>query len=184
MSTKLQVNIIAALDLNRGIGFDGQMPWHIKEELRHFKTVTTFSQPGQLNAMIMGRKTWESLPEKVRPLPDRFNIVISRQAYPLPEGVHLAHSFEEALSVLSQETKAQPIDQIFVMGGGQLYQETIYHPAITALYITQIKQVYPCDTWFPDYQDRFRLESESENFEENGVRYAYQIWQPLIAPAL
>lgn len=175
MSTKIQINIIVALDLNRGIGFDGQMPWHIKEELRHFKTVTTFCQPGQQNAMIMGRKTWESLPEKVRPLPGRVNVVISRQTYSLPEGVYLAHSFDEALNLLQKNSP--PIDQIFVMGGGQLYQEVIKHPAITTLYITQIKKAYPCDTWFPAYQDTFRLESESENFEEDGVRYAYQVWQ-------
>src|SRR5262249_730757 len=96
-------SIVVAFDSSYGIGKNGQLPWKLPADLKRFKEVTsTHKDPTKLNAVIMGRKTWESLPASFRPLPGRVNMVLSKQAeLSLPAGVLLAPSLENALDQLS-----------------------------------------------------------------------------------
>lgn len=166
--------IIAALDVQRGIGRNNDLAWHLSADLKHFKEVTNGG------IVIMGRKTWESLPEAFRPLKNRSNIVISRSDLDLPEGVFLAHSLDEALKLaeshgLQPDAGVKPgasvrpdggVKQAFVIGGATLYAEAILHPACTELYLTHVEGSFDCDVFFPEYDRLFALSArEPEKVE-------------------
>ncbi|MGS0680956.1 type 3 dihydrofolate reductase [Shewanella sp. 125m-7] len=137
----MKIAMIAAMANNRVIGKDNQMPWHLPEDLRHFKAMT-LGKP-----VVMGRKTYESIG---RPLPGRHNIVISRQADLFIEGVTTVTSFEEA------KLAAAECDELVVMGGGQLYEMLL--PQADILYLTQIALTVDGDTYFPEWDDGSWLE--------------------------
>jgi dihydrofolate reductase len=131
------VSIIAAVARNNCIGIDGELPWHIPEDMAHFRTVT------KGKSVIMGRKTWESLPEQFRPLPGRTNIIISRQTdYKVPEGVLIFSDIKEAIESQSSA------EEIIIIGGAQIY--TMAMPYADRLYITHIDRTVEGDTFFPD----------------------------------
>ncbi len=129
-----RVTLIAALGRNRVIGKDGTMPWHLPEDLKHFKALT-MGHP-----MIMGRKTFDSIG---RPLPGRRSIVITRdRAWRVP-GVEVAHSFDEALDL------AGPADRVFVIGGGEVYAVSL--PFADRHELTEVDAEPEGDTWFPEW---------------------------------
>ncbi len=143
------LSLIAAISKNNCIGKDNQVPWHIPEDLKHFKEVTTGK------AVLMGRKTWESIPEKFRPLPKRKNIVITRQKdYPVPAGVELYQEIEAALT-------AHPNEEIMVIGGAEIYRQTIARA--DRLYITEVNQVADGDAFFPEIDTSVWKEVGREN---------------------
>ena len=136
MSQKPEIVIIAAVAKNRVIGKDNRLLWNIPEDMAHFKALTT----GQ--TVIMGRKTWDSLPERFRPLPNRRNIVISRQAdYPAP-GAEVATSLEIALNL------ASTAERVFIIGGEQIYRQAM--PIADRLEITEVDLEPEGDAWFPE----------------------------------
>jgi dihydrofolate reductase len=141
-------DIVVAHDLNRGIGKNNTLPWHCAPDMAYFKLLTTHCAPGTSNAVIMGRNTWESLPSRFKPLPNRTNIVVSKKLNSL-DTASVAPTFEEALQM------ASPSAHIFVIGGQQLYATAINHPECRTLYITKIFNRFECDTTFPDYQSLF-----------------------------
>jgi len=163
-------SIISALDTNRGIGKAGGLPWRLKGDMAHFKQVTTNASPGLKNAVIMGRTTWESLPMAFKPLPDRINVVLSRSPLDLGQtSVLVATSLENALVTLQD----QPVDNVFVIGGGQVYAQAISYPQCTKLYLTEIEGDFGCDTFFPEIPADFKRVSESAPVNENGIVYRF-----------
>src|SRR3989339_2096000 len=164
-------SIIVAIDQNRGIGINNDMPWKIKKDFKFFTDTTTGNNPDKKNAVIMGRKTWESIPKHHRPLSNRLNIVLSRQKnLNLPEGVLYFSSFDRALAELD---KRDDIGEVFNIGGGRLFSETIKHPDCKKIYITKVLATYPCDTFFPAIPPEFKKTSESEVNEENGIKFKF-----------
>lgn len=151
--------IIAAMDENRGIGKDNKLPWHLSADLKHFAAVT------KGGTVIMGRKTWESLPEAYRPLKERLNVVVSRGELELPEGVKLAHSLDEALEAAEGKT--------FVIGGATLYAEAIQHPACRELILTEVEGSVDCDAFFPEIPAGFLMKEMSEEVEEKGFTFRF-----------
>ncbi len=141
--------LIVAMDQKRGIGKNGTLPWKLADDLKHFRDLTTTTQnPTSQNVVIMGRKTWESIPVKFRPLPKRLNIVLSKNpASSFPSGVQLFSSLDAALSSLQNSNSN--IEKIFVIGGAQVFQAAISHPDCQAIELTQILQSFDCDTFFP-----------------------------------
>ncbi|MFT5789276.1 MAG: dihydrofolate reductase [Shewanella sp.] len=137
----MKIAMIAAMANNRVIGKDNKMPWHLPEDLRHFKAIT-LGKP-----VVMGRKTYESIG---RPLPGRHNIVISRQADLVIEGVTTVTSFEDA------KLAAGDCEELMIMGGGQLYQNLLCQSDI--LYLTEISLNVEGDTYFPHWDDGSWLE--------------------------
>lgn len=166
-------DIVVAADLNRCIGKNGTLPWRLPGDMRNFRELTTKSiKPGIQNAVIMGRKTWESLPPKMRPLPERLNVVLTRQGdYDLPEGVIKAASLGAALEFLS----TIDINRIFVLGGGEVYAEALLHTDCDAIYLTEVHGSFECDTYFPEFKNEFQEESTSELMEENGIKYCFKV---------
>lgn len=142
---------VVAHDKHFGIGKHGHLPWHLPKDLAYFKTLTTTTSSGIPNVVIMGRKTWESIPERFRPLPQRFNIVLSSKNILLPSSVGLAHSLNEALK-LGASTNAE---RLFVIGGGQVFKESFSHPHCRGVYVTDIDASLDCDTFLASYSQRF-----------------------------
>lgn len=131
-----EIIIIAAVAKNRVIGQNNQLIWNIPEDMAHFKALTN----GQ--TVIMGRKTWESLPPRFRPLPGRRNIVISRQADYQAGGAELADTLEQALTLASTATSA------YIIGGEQIYRQAM--DLADTLEITEVDLEPEGDAWFPE----------------------------------
>ena len=168
------LTLIVAATSNMGIGRAGTLPWlSIKSEMAYFARTTKrvslpfeASSPRTINAVIMGRKTYESIPPKFRPLKARLNIVVTRQspaealgseraandAQQVEEGPLVVPSLDSALQALS-ERQSSPnspkISRIFVIGGAQIYAEALQHPSVKRIMLTRINKEYECDTLFP-----------------------------------
>jgi dihydrofolate reductase len=171
----MSFSIIAAADEKNGIGKDNSIPWHLPGDFKHFaKTTKTTKDPAKQNAVIMGRHTWDSLPDKYKPLPDRINVVLSSQNEALPDGVLQYKSFDQALNDLE---KNESVEKIFNIGGAKLYESTINHAKCDKIYLTRIDQNFDCDTFFPAIPSDFKLINESEIQEENNIKYKFLIYK-------
>ncbi len=148
------VNVIVAIAQNGVIGGDNTLLWHISEDLKNFKRITTG------HPVIMGRKTYESLG---RPLPNRTNVIITRQDIEI-EGCMVVHSLREALSLFTAE------EQVFVIGGGEIYAQAM--EIAHRLYITRVHRDYEGDVYFPPYDETLWQQTSSEHFER-GAKFDY-----------
>lgn len=158
----VKLAMIAAVGPNLELGRNGDLVWHISADLKRFKQLTTG------HPVIMGRKTWESLPK--RPLPGRRNIVLSHNARDL-DGAIVVSSVEDALKACDGE--AFP----FVMGGAEIYRTML--PVADALYITKIDADpgEDVDLWFPEYEREWHLaEATDWLLDPKGVKYRFEIW--------
>lgn len=171
------IYLIAAVDKNLGIGKNGTMPWHLSDELKHFRNITTtVYTAGKQNAVIMGRTTWESLPENYRPLKDRLNIVIT--SGPKITGTDsTTSSLEEAITQCNQDPK---IENIFIIGGASIYEQAINHPAISGIYLTEVDGNFDCDKFFPAIPPKFDLTEVLGEKEEGDTRYRYLLLKPSV----
>ncbi|MCA9804646.1 MAG: dihydrofolate reductase [Cyanobacteria bacterium HKST-UBA02] len=169
-------DLVVATDLNSGIGKNQAIPWRLKGDLKYFKDLTSHTEEeGKKNACIMGRATWESIPAQFRPLPDRYNLVLtSNPDYPLPEGVFRAASLDEALDFLGQG----PVDRVFIIGGSRVYQEAFSHDRMGLIYLTEVRARFECDRFFPEFKDFFTLISCSELQSEGGIEYCFKVYRP------
>lgn len=156
------ISLIAALGANRAIGKDNDLIWRLPGDLPRFKALT-LGHP-----VIMGRRTWESLPEKFRPLPGRTNIVITRDAAYNAPGAIRAQSFPEALSLARE---AEGANEIFAIGGQQVYECAL--PFASRLYLTLVDDAQEGDAYFPSYEEQFAREIERVELEHEGLRYAH-----------
>ena len=158
------ISLIAAVAQNRALGKDGQLLWHLPEDMRYFRE-TTRGKP-----VIMGRKTWESLPDVFRPLPGRRNIVISRNpAYDAP-GATLAGSLEEAVRL------AQDDAEVFVIGGAEIYRQAL--PLAQRLYLTEVARDFDADAFFPEFSASDWTEiSRSEVKNGAGLDFTFAVYQ-------
>lgn len=134
MSTATTLSLLVAHDLGRVIGLDGDLPWRLPNDLKQFK------QRSLGKTVLMGRRTWESLPR--RPLPGRDNWVLSRAPGYVAEGARCFPSLEQALA-------AHPGGELLVIGGGELYRQAL--PRAQRIYLTLVQTRVDGDTWFPDY---------------------------------
>jgi len=172
-----EINIIVAICNKNGIGRNNKIPWLIKDDLKHFKLITTNNIKNN-NIVIMGRNTWESLPSKFRPLSDRYNFVISSKKKFLDSDnvEHISSSFLNALEYIKLENIKFANSKIFIIGGQMLYNDILnnYHSYITNIFITEIYSNYTCDTFFPDLNsDYFKLNKISDFKYENNNYYRY-----------
>lgn len=171
-------DVVVAADAKLGIGKGGTLPWKLPGDMAYFKRVTsTTSDPAKRNAVVMGRKTWDSIPAKFRPLPNRLNIVISRQspeALGLPDSVLHAGDLSEALS----KADADSIETVFVIGGGEIFAAAMRHAACRLLYLTDIQADFDCDTFLPDFQQDFVPAPGTEKVREtdNGIEYEFKVF--------
>jgi len=156
------ISLIVVHDLNRIIGQDNKMPWHIPNELAYFKEKTMGK------AIVMGRSTFESIG---RPLPGRLNIVITRNTSYDAEGVTVVHSIEEAIDVANRHH-----EEVMIIGGEQIFNEVL--PYADLLYITLIEHEFEGDTFFPSYEQDWEVISTSEQHStDSGLKYTYMLYK-------
>ena len=180
--TQKPFSIIVAHDLNLGIGAQNTLPWKLSADMSHFKKVTTETKdPNKQNVVIMGRNTYESLPEKFRPLPNRYNIVLSRnKELNLPETLSKQNSLNDALEWASQGPLAESFESVFVIGGAMVYTEAITHPKCERLIITKIHQLYDCDAFFPHYTIPYKETWKSGFLSESSIGYSFSQFERCI----
>ncbi len=156
------------------IGIGNKLPWHLPGELKHFRDLTTKTKdPHKNNIVIMGRKTWESLPEKFRPLPNRINAVLSANPYfPLPSGCILADGFGSLFKLLEQPQWKSRFESVFVIGGAGVYSQAMTLPNCEKLFITHVCQTFPCDAFFPSFAD-FKKTAETSRQNEGEIEYFF-----------
>jgi dihydrofolate reductase len=143
---------VVAMDEGRVIGFENGLPWRLPEDMAHFKALTSGG------IVLMGRKTWESLPLKFRPLPNRVNIVVSRtpDQLQLPAGVLSAGAPDEALELARGQAGSG--QRIWVIGGAAVYRA--FMPLLEEIHLTLVRGVHQGDATFPPFEADFRLVSE------------------------
>ena len=135
----MRISLIVAMSENRVIGLDGEMPWHLSEDLKYFKRATMGAP------IIMGRKTFDSIG---RVLPGRANIIITHNINYTADGVDIAHDLESAIKKASYEAANQGKDEIFVIGGAQIYALALAQA--DRLYLTEVHQTFAGDAYFPE----------------------------------
>ena len=155
----MQINLIYARAANGVIGKDNAMPWHLPEDMAHFKQLTSGCP------VIMGRKTWDSLPAKFRPLPGRHNIVISRQAGYAAEGASTAASLTQALRLCEADS------QVWVIGGAQIY--ALAEPLAHRIEVTEIAHDFDGDAFAPVLGLQWQEAARQAHVSTNGLRFSF-----------
>jgi dihydrofolate reductase/thymidylate synthase len=161
-------DVVVAADQDWGIGKDNALPWpKLRGDLRHFKRITSTASEGRKNAIVMGRKTWESKEVGCAPLPNRVNVVVSRSELTVPANVVVAHTLDEALAV-------PDVENVFIVGGAGLLLAAVEHPALRYVYLTRIETRFECDITMPDLDARGFVKDVwdgEQKAEEHEVRY-------------
>eukprot|EP00440_Ansanella_granifera_P032973 gb/GFBE01035768.1/.p1 GENE.gb/GFBE01035768.1/~~gb/GFBE01035768.1/.p1 ORF type:complete len:517 (+),score=145.43 gb/GFBE01035768.1/:1-1551(+) len=178
----LPINVIVAMTPKGGIGKDGALPWKIPGDMAHFKRVTMASAAGAgQSAVIMGRKTWESIPERFRPLPGRLNVVLTSAAAadgfksPYPQGVLVASSLGAAVEMLGARSD---VGEVFVIGGQAAYKEAVNMPNCIRLYVTRIAKEFDCDAFFPAVDEaQFKAVHVSATCSHEGLPYDFVVYE-------
>lgn len=139
----MKVQLIVAMDNERGIGKNNDLMWHLPADMKFFKETTV----GHI--VVMGRKNFDSIPERFRPLVDRENVVLTRNTDYSAENCQVFHSLEACLKAYENES-----DRIvFIIGGGQIYQQALALNCVDELFITHVDHVYGADTFFPEIDE-------------------------------
>jgi dihydrofolate reductase len=154
-----RLHLIFARAANGVIGRDGRLPWHLPEDLAHFKR-TTLGCP-----VIMGRKTWDSLPVKFRPLPGRTNIVITRDPSWQVEGTLRVPSIEQALALCASES------DVWVIGGAQIYAQTL--PMAHSVVVTEIDRDFDGDAYAPELGPEWKETAREAHVAASGLPFAF-----------
>lgn len=155
------LSVIAAMAKNRVIGIDNTLPWHLPDDLRHFKALTMGHH------IVMGRKTYESIG---KPLPGRVTVIVTRDADYRAEGCVIAHSLDDAIAACGDDT------EIFFVGGAQLYAQVL--PRAQRLYLTEIQAEYAGDACFPAIESSRWVETAREHrVAADGLAYDFVTYQ-------
>ncbi|XP_013191432.1 dihydrofolate reductase [Amyelois transitella] len=184
--SKTKLNLIAAACENLGIGINGDLPWRLKKEMAYFSSMTSkVRDPAKKNAVVMGRRTWDCIPSKFLPLPNRVNIVLTRHVddvkSKVPEGVIVVSGLDEAISHIEGR---EDIESTWVIGGSSIYKAALEHKNCGKIYLTEIQKNFECDTFFPKFDKKqFVLVTEDgvpeEQQVEGDISYYFRIYKKL-----
>jgi len=157
-------SIIVAIASNGAIGKDNRLLFHLPEDLKYFKKITSG------HSVIMGKNTWDSLP--IKPLPGRTNIVLNREMNLVCDKCTVIPSVEK----VTEFCKDLNDPECFIIGGGEVYRTFL--PLSQRLYITRVEKAFDADTFFPEIKkDEWELSSSTENYsEKEGFKYYYEVW--------
>ena len=166
--------LILAVDEQNWLGKNNTLAWKLSWDITYFKEITTTTlSSSKKNAVLMWRRTWESIPEKYKPLPHRKNYILTRDtSFQWWDGVF--QSLEQALEILAQD---DCIETIYIIGGSQIYNEVIKKDLADTIYLTQVLWVFWCDVFFLWIPANYRLESISEKQQESGIPYQFLVYK-------
>lgn len=205
-SIKLSL-VVAMSNTSGGIGINGQIPWRLPKDMKHFAKVTSFTKnQNKMNAVIMGRLTWQSIPKQFRPLPNRLNVIISSVLQDVNDcgakdgadlsKVLICKSFEDAFNVINRDF-SDKIENIYAIGGAQIYKKSLEFPAsfLDKIYLTQVYTDAKCDVFMQprNFLDSFRkvqdVGDDKENYnvefnvmqkdEKSGLEYCFEVYQKI-----
>ena len=165
------INIIVAHGRRKGIGIGNKLPWLLKKDIVNFKNLTIGDGN---NSVIMGRRTWDSLPKSARPLPNRYNIVVSKsiklevEMYP---NCKVVSSITEALDY----SKKKKFDKTWAIGGAGIYDGVLEHGNINEIHVTNVDSSLSCDTFFPDITKDYDIIQATPWMTENNLDYRFEI---------
>lgn len=159
----MNISLIWAMAENRVIGRDNKLPWHLPNDLKYFKRLTTGK------AVIMGRKTYDSIG---KPLPNRTNIVITRDTAFSAEGIKVVHSLADAIEMAEAECLINGNDEVIIMGGAEIYKQAL--PQADRLYVTLVHAEVEGDAYFPEVDfSQFELKSRDDYQADGPNPYDY-----------
>ena len=159
----MKISLIVAVAENGVIGKDNDLIWHLPKDMQFFKKITIGHH------VIMGRKNFESIPHKYRPLPNRTNIIITRQSEYKAEECIVVNSVETALEIAKNNGDIEP----FIIGGGQIYRIAIEKNLVDKIYLTKIHHSFKGDTFFPELSSDWRETNKTENKADDKHKYNY-----------
>lgn len=155
----MNINMIFARSANGVIGNNNALPWHLPEDLAHFKKLTLGCP------VIMGRKTWESLPPRFRPLPGRTNVVVTRQADWHATGAQSAGSLTDALAI------CKAASDVWIIGGAQIYAQT--EPFASRIEVTQIDKYFEGDALAPTLSSQWQQSFKEDHMSSTGLKFSF-----------
>lgn len=161
------VKLIVAIAANRAIGKNNDLIWHLPADMRFF-TQTTLN-----HIVVMGRKNWNSIPDKYRPLKDRLNVVVSRDTSFEDDGCVVYHSIEDAIEAYRHDER-----DTYIIGGGQIYKYVLEHDLVDQMLITKIDQSFDADTFFPEFDESlWQKECIMEHPVDEKNAYSFNVWK-------
>ena len=174
-------SIILAVDEKNWVGKDNDLAWKISADLKYFKKITASTKNfSNTNAVVMWRKTWESIPQKYRPLPYRINCILSRtitQESKDSQEDDLVLYFNSVESCLEELETKTDLEQIFIIGWANIYNQLLDHPRLENIYLTQVYWDYNCDVFFDGVPDNFVVSERLGKKVEDGVEFEWQVYK-------
>lgn len=167
----MKVALIVAMDEERGIGRNNDLMWNLPDDMKFFKSTTA----GHI--VVMGRKNYESIPEKYRPLPNRENVVLSRNDHFQAEDCLVFHRLEDCFSHYSEETERT----VFIIGGGEIYRLALDSGKVKEMYITRVHDRFQADTFFPEFnlqewkEEMIQTHPQDDRHQSGFTIYKYSI---------
>jgi len=155
----MKLHLIFACSANGVIGKTGTMPWHLPEDLAHFKR-TTLGCP-----VVMGRKTWDSLPPRFRPLPGRLNVVVTRQRDWQDTGAKVAHTLPDAMALCGDAA------DVWIIGGAEIYTQAL--PLATSAVVTEIEASFDGDAFAPQFGPQWKETARERHVSSTGLKFSF-----------
>jgi dihydrofolate reductase len=140
----MKVSLIVAMDSNRGIGKNNDLMWHLPADMNFFKETT------KNQIVVMGRKNYDSIPEKYRPLPNRLNVILTRNKDFKADNCLVFNTFDDCLTHFEQENERK----VFIIGGGEIYKMALDSNFLNEMFITYVDGVFDADTFFPEFDEQ------------------------------
>ncbi|OXU22061.1 hypothetical protein TSAR_006626 [Trichomalopsis sarcophagae] len=179
---QVKLKLIAAACENMGIGVNGDLPWRLRKEMDFFtKMTSTTKDENKKNVVLMGRRTWESIPKKFKPLSNRINMVLTSQPLDLGEDAIVCKNLPEAIEKISQSPLKDKVEQVWVIGGSLVYKASMESPNFYRLYLTRVKKDFECDAFFPEIPNDYILVKDPEVpegiQEEKDIKFEYEVYE-------
>ena len=179
----MKINLIVAVDEKNWIWKDWKMAWKLPSDMKYFKKITSDTDDlAKHNAVVMWRKTWESIPSKFRPLPDRVNCILTSNiknddiGSKIDDFVLYFNSVEHCLSELEWK---ENIEEIYIIGWANLYNQVLKMDMLDKIYITKIKWDFKCDVFLDNIPSNFKVESYTDPEIENGIEYSFWVYKKI-----
>ncbi|XP_069484374.1 dihydrofolate reductase-like [Ambystoma mexicanum] len=179
------IKIIVAAGRNRGIGIKGNLPWNLPNEFKYFlDKITSVSNPGKKNFIMVGRTSFEGFPDCLLPLPNAIVAILSKTLRSTPKhAAYVCQDVQEVLDLASSTPLSKDIETIWALGGVQSYMEVMHHPWCNQIFFTNVMADFECDTFFPAIDTGvFNLVEQFPGVplglqEENGIKYEFQVYE-------
>ena len=164
----MKISLIVAMDAESGIGKNNDLMWHLPADMQFFKTTT------KGHVVIMGRKNYDSIPEKFRPLPGRENVILTRQTSFEAKDCLVFHNFKDCLEHYKNETDRT----IFIIGGGEIYQQAIAEDFLDEMFITHVNGTFEADTFFPAFEEKnWQKEKLFDQPVDEKHKHSFEVFQ-------